>query len=1118
MMHMKSNVKSLAVPGIGAVLMTWALAHVLAAGVTTDTTRPTLTITAPLNNARLSNQLYTVTGRARDNVSVTSVFYQVNNDPWQTASGTTNWSGAATWIPGTNTVRAYAVDATGNRSLTNLVRVTYVLLDRLSVQTIGQGRISPNYSNAVLEIGRSYTVTATPVNGHAFTSWTISTNWSGGVVSNKPALSFIMQSNLTLLATFRDTNRPTLKITTPSNNARLSNQTFTVTGSATDNVAVAGVFYQVNNAPWQAATGTKAWSGAATWIPGTNTVRAYAVDAAGNRSLTNLVRVTYVLFDRLSVQTIGQGRISPNYSNAMLEIGRSYTVTATPVNGHAFTSWTLSTNWSGGVVSNKPALSFIMQSNLTLLATFRDTNRPTLKITTPSNNARLSNQTFTVTGSATDNVAVTGVFYQVNNAPWQAATGTKAWSGAATWIPGTNTVRAYAVDAAGNVSLTNLVRVIYVLSDRLTVLTNGLGSITPNYGGQLLEIGKNYTMSARAGSGYLFQNWTDDRGTLGTGTNLIFQMRSNLVVTAHFVTNIFLAAKGTYNGLFIPTNNPTVTNSGFITLVLSDSGAFKGQMMMAGSSLNITSRFDIAGRALFTTSKAGVGSLLVSLTLAPEQHSIDGWVSNSAWVSDLRSDRLVTNTTLAGKYTFLVEGSADAATSPAGLGAGMVTVSAKGVVQVSATLADGTAISPSSALEDDGVWPLYVPLNGGSGVFMGWMQCRSTTTALWIKPATTNRCYGGGFLEMPVVAMAPYTPPASGRNALNWTNGTIIIGGGNIPARLQSRVSFSNNQCRALSGTISNLTLSVTPSNGLLTASFIHPATGKAVTVKGAVLQNQQGFRPLLSGGWFLGTNQGGYLWMGERFYVEQPTNPNPARLAWIPSGSFLMGSPATEVERSFDETQHRVTLTTGFFMGKTEVTHAEYASLMENSPSDSSNPMVSVTWENATNYCARLTQLEQASGRLPEGWSYRLPTEAEWEYACRAGTETAFHYGSSLLSGMANFNGRLEYDGVTGFSDNFSGIFLNQTTPVASYATNAFGLSDMHGNVWEWCGDWYGFYPGGDETDPQGAASSPNASHVVRGGGFTDDAWACRSACRGSYPSSFYPNVGFRIVLSPLP
>jgi formylglycine-generating enzyme required for sulfatase activity len=312
--------------------------------------------------------------------------------------------------------------------------------------------------------------------------------------------------------------------------------------------------------------------------------------------------------------------------------------------------------------------------------------------------------------------------------------------------------------------------------------------------------------------------------------------------------------------------------------------------------------------------------------------------------------------------------------------------------------------------------------------------------------------------------------------------------------------------------------LNVTPSNGVLTASFTHPATGRAVTVKGAVLQNPKGFLPLLSGGSFLGTNQGGYLWLADRFYVEQPTNPNPARLAWIPSGSFIMGSPATEVERSFDETQHRVTLTVGFFMGKTEVTQAEYASLMEDNPSTSTCPVVSVSWENATNYCARLTEQEQLNGRLPEGWKYRLPTEAEWEYACRAGTETAFHYGSSLLSGMANFDGRLEYDGVTGFAYNFSGIFLNQTTPVASYATNAFGLADMHGNVWEWCGDWYGFYPGGDETDPQGAASSPNASRVVRGGGFTDDAWACRSACRGSYPSSYYPNIGFRIVLSPLP
>ena len=119
-------------------------------------------------------------------------------------------------------------------------------------------------------------------------------------------------------------------------------------------------------------------------------------------------------------------------------------------------------------------------------------------------------------------------------------------------------------------------------------------------------------------------------------------------------------------------------------------------------------------------------------------------------------------------------------------------------------------------------------------------------------------------------------------------------------------------------------------------------------------------------------------------------------------------------------------------------------------------HPVEQVTWFDATNYCALLTERERLAGRLPEGYVYRLPTEAEWEYACRAGTTSAFHYGPALRSGMANFRGRYEYDSLVGTTENPAGIWLGRTTEVGSYAPNAWGLYDMHGNVWEWCQDWW--------------------------------------------------------------
>jgi len=238
--------------------------------------------------------------------------------------------------------------------------------------------------------------------------------------------------------------------------------------------------------------------------------------------------------------------------------------------------------------------------------------------------------------------------------------------------------------------------------------------------------------------------------------------------------------------------------------------------------------------------------------------------------------------------------------------------------------------------------------------------------------------------------------------------------------------------------------------------------------------------------------------------------------MVWIPPGTFLMGSPWREAERKSDETLHQVTLTQGFWMGQFEVTQGEYLDVIGNNPSyfqdgwhnpdtgDSvtnglAHPVDSVTWLEATDYCARLTERERLAGRLPEGYLYRLPTEEEWEYACRAGTTNAFHYGAALRAGMANFYELEEYDSALGTISNPSGTYLGRTTEVGSYLPNGFGLYDMHGNVVEWCQDWLG------------------GLYVVRGGGFARNGSDCRSARRVYYyDTSRYSMIGFRVVVAP--
>jgi len=187
-------------------------------------------------------------------------------------------------------------------------------------------------------------------------------------------------------------------------------------------------------------------------------------------------------------------------------------------------------------------------------------------------------------------------------------------------------------------------------------------------------------------------------------------------------------------------------------------------------------------------------------------------------------------------------------------------------------------------------------------------------------------------------------------------------------------------------------------------------------------------------------------------------------RMVWIEPGSFQMGSPSNEANRASDESQHRVTLTQGYWLGSTEVTQGQWESVMGSTPSYFKGrdlPVEQVSWEEAMEFCRKLTERERAAGRLASGYAYTLPTEAQWEYACRAGTTGAY---AGDLDAM-------------GWNDGNSG---SQTHAVGQKRANGWGLYDMHGNVWEWCLDWYGDYPSGSVVDPRGASSG--SSRVYRG------------------------------------
>jgi uncharacterized repeat protein (TIGR03803 family) len=474
-----------------------------------DLIKPTISITNVPAGLSVSDMAFTVQGKAGDNWQVTNVFYSLNSGDWSnamTANNWTNWSADVALIPGTNTIAAYAVDPDGNASPTSNVSLFFVVTNQLQISAIGRGTISPNYSNAWLQIGRNYAITATAASGFVFTNWTISTNWLGGVITNNATVQFMMASNLTLQVTFADVTKPTLSITNVTSGMNVSNAAFVVKGKAGDNVAVSNVFYSLNSGDWSnAMTGNDwtNWSAAVMLLPGTNTIAAYAVDTGGNLSTTNSLNFFYVVNAMLTVSTNGLGTLNPNYSGALLQIGKSYSITATAGTGFAFTNWTGGTNLPLTLITNKTTVQFLMVTNLMLQANFVDVTKPTLTITAPASGQHMSNALATVTGTASDNWKVVAVWYQLTNGILPAGTWSQAvttnsytnWSTTLTLAAGTNMVKAYAVDLGGNLSTTNSVSFVssnsFVLQLVITnppVLDSGLSfklQLTPVLNGHI---------------------------------------------------------------------------------------------------------------------------------------------------------------------------------------------------------------------------------------------------------------------------------------------------------------------------------------------------------------------------------------------------------------------------------------------------------------------------------------------------------------------------------------------------------------------------------------------------------------------------------------------------------
>jgi formylglycine-generating enzyme required for sulfatase activity len=266
------------------------------------------------------------------------------------------------------------------------------------------------------------------------------------------------------------------------------------------------------------------------------------------------------------------------------------------------------------------------------------------------------------------------------------------------------------------------------------------------------------------------------------------------------------------------------------------------------------------------------------------------------------------------------------------------------------------------------------------------------------------------------------------------------------------------------------------------------------------------------------------------QFYTEDLGNGTLLNMVAIPDGSFMMGSPETELDRSYDESPQHVVTLQSFFMGMFPVTQAQWRAVATQLPQikieltpepsnfkgDDNRPVEQVSWFEAVEFCDRLS--------AKTGREYRLPTEAEWEYACRADTTTPFHFGETITTNLANYDGTDDKDNKWSgsYGRGPKGIYRKETTPITHFKTaNAFGLYDMHGNVLEWCLDtWHGSYSEKPEelkkngNIPWVSSDKSDESRLLRGGSWIYLPGNCRSAYRSNdRPVDRNRNVGFRVV-----
>jgi cyclophilin family peptidyl-prolyl cis-trans isomerase len=801
-----------------------------------DTNAPTVAVTSPGQDALVTNATVTLSGTAADDIGVARVIYFIGDATVRVAAGTVNWSAQLTLTPGTNVVRVQSVDAFGNLSPLVERRINYFVppnsLVRFQIFT-GAGPVG-TVDVELFSREKPETVAN-------FLRYVRNGSYQQ-VLLHRLVPGFVLQGGGFTNADAADGTNLFAQFGEIQNLGAITNE-FGVGMRLSNTVGTLAM----------AKVGSDPNSASAQWF----------FNLGNNSANLDAQNGGFTVFGRVLPDT------SPAAGTNLLLSFSARSVSNGIINmaslaGPSWSAFTdLPVNYSGFTVPQSRELFYASVGELNG-PTEADTNAPAVTVTSPVEDAIVTNATVTLTGTAEDDRAVARVIYFFGTTAPRVAAGKTNWSAPLVLSSGTNVVRVQGIDAFGNVSPPVKRTFRYFVPSRITLQVVGPGQVTGLTNGQVLTVGEVYTVTAQAAGGAFFGGWSG--GAASAKPTLTFRMQTNLTLTATFKPNPFPQGRGRYEGLFVATNRPAPESSGTLDISIKASGAHAGGMTYQGSRFIFHGAFDRTGQELLQGVVLGQSvNISMGLDTTGSAIRVTGPVFIGGTVAQLDAYRtgrpsLADTQAQVGNYTFLISGAANAATNPGGQGFGTMKLGPSGKISLAGTLGEGTAFKQKATLLGGNRWRFFSPLYREGGSILGWAQFETNRAGsfsgplYWFEPMDlTNHYYGSGFTNTVLLRGSRYVPPGAGERVLNWTNGTMVLQGGNLPAPLTVRVALGLDHTFMTFGSPIPLMLAVDPKTGQVSGHFQHPVTLVDTPLQGMVVQ---GFG--VGGGLYYGTSQTG--------------------------------------------------------------------------------------------------------------------------------------------------------------------------------------------------------------------------------------------------------------------